>query len=491
MRNSQKSGYGSTQNSLNELEKSHESVKADDIINQTCCKCSYIIEPLLLIHSLAACIIGAAYGQFIYARIFNRIINDETTNMINVNNESKIINSTKFQLEDSILSIPLFTSSSYPSSLSNSFTIFQSFTDNNTTNLCNTVTNSSIAPSDLDYLRVKAQQKTANLLFICSLCGGIPCIIATNILGANCNKLGRKFLILLTSICTTFRVFVYFILSVYPSLPDYLFYICSLLDGLVGSGGTYSLALYCYITDITSDNDRSYRLTFINYIGSLANLLISLACGYIIKYFGFIYLFLSSFLLYLFACFYIIFFIPETLAELKTKTFLQRIKSCSLKHIKNSFLVFLRKNHPIRKNEAKRRSDEASRPLLSDNDANKKSDDIRQRLVMILVVTANLIYNGGAGGIGAIFTLYLLNTPFCWDSIHLSVYSVYATIVGFSTALIVSKFIKINDILICIASSISYFASLFVYAFASQTRDIYIGIYNFEFKKKNKIFKFN
>jgi hypothetical protein len=68
-----------------------------------------------------------------------------------------------------------------------------------------------------------------------------------------------------------------------------------------------------------------------------------------------------------------------------------------------------------------------------------------------------------------------MNRPFCFDSIDLSNYSVFATIVSLCMSLLVSKLLNINDLIICILSVGSYMASLFCYIYATNSNFIYLG----------------
>ena len=123
------------------------------------------------------------------------------------------------------------------------------------------------------------------------------------------------------------------------------------------------------------------------------------------------------------------------------------------------------------------KNDADRQPLIADSSQNelKECGSVRQRLVINLVIFANLIYCLAGGGIGSIFTLYIMNTPFCWDSVHISYFSVYSTLVHFISSLIVTRFIKVNDILICICSALSYVTALVLYAVATDSMGIYIG----------------
>lgn len=88
---------------------------------------------------------------------------------------------------------------------------------------------------------------------------------------------------------------------------------------------------------------------------------------------------------------------------------------------------------------------------------------------------ANLIYLFGAVGVGSIFTLFIMNAPFCFDSIQISNFSVFATVLSLFVSLLISKFIRVNDVIICILSTLSYFVSIFFFILAQDATFIYLG----------------
>lgn len=88
---------------------------------------------------------------------------------------------------------------------------------------------------------------------------------------------------------------------------------------------------------------------------------------------------------------------------------------------------------------------------------------------------ANFIYVFGTVGIGSIFTLFIMNAPYCFDSIQISNFSVFSTVVSLLVSLLISKFVRVNDLIICILATASYFAAVFCYIFGGTTYDIYLA----------------
>ena len=251
----------------------------------------------------------------------------------------------------------------------------------------------------------------------------------------------------------------------------------------------FYLSLYCYISDFTSPASRSYRITFLNNLSTVANLCVTFGCGYVIKYYGYFYLFLTSAILMAIALIYTIFLIPEPLVELYDKSMLQRLKNCSIKRTLNCFNVYFSRENERRAKEKDSEpvvastliSNEESESLLpkssGEADAVSKGEPkmSKQTFVLLLIVFANFIYNFGTIGVASIFNLYLMNSPFCFDSVDISNYSVFSTVVSLIMSLFVSKLLKINDILICILSVTSCFASMFCYIFGTTQDYLYLG----------------
>ncbi len=489
-------------------------------VEQSVCQCSYIVEPVAFIQNLAASIMGFSLGQFIYNRIFTRLL-DEASRQANDTNSSNMSFSYNLLSE-----LPVFvqkSSSLLSNQTNNNSCAGLDPTNNNNNNGSQLLTllmshfstssspylpstmhspihhphhlysaHFSLSPSDIDRIRTQAQEQTANLYFISSLFSGIPVIIMTNLLGANCSNLGRKTLMLIYLFLMSLKFLLIFLQCVYPEWPDWLFYVGAFIEGICGSGGIFYLALYCYISDYTSQSSRSFRITFLNNMNSLASLCVTFACGYVIKFYGYFYLFLTSAILMFIAFVYTVFLIPESLRELKSVSYWQRLKRCSIKRVFKSYQVYFNNknitNQPSLSQEQQNSRDRDEEDI--DQNVNETSSLLersntstaaspthveKQTLVLFLIIMANFIYVFGTNGISSIFTLFIMNAPYCFDSIAISHYSIFSTVFALFMSLFVSKFIRVNDVIICIISVGSYFASVFCYIYGSDVNYIYLG----------------
>lgn len=331
-----------------------------------------------------------------------------------------------------------------------------------------------LSPEIMNRIQTEAQEQTANLYFEMALYSSIPVIIMTNLLGVNCSNLGRKCLMLIYLSMLSLRYLLFLLQCIYPAWPDYLFLVGAILEGMSGGSGVLYLAFFSYISDLTSARSRSFRISLLGNINTAASLCTLYACGIVIKYYGYFHLFLTSVCLILFALLYTIFLVPETLVEIKHKNIFQRIRSCSVRKCFNCFKVYF--------NE-KEHKDALIQPATGDDDDNetflllsrKRQTLQKQTWVLLTIVLANFIYVFGANGIGSIFTLFIMNSPFCFDSIEISKYSVFSTFVQLVFSMIISKFLRINDLIICCFSVLSLFSSVFFYIYGNSAIYIYAG----------------
>lgn len=464
---------------------------AQAIMSQALCHCSYIVEPMAFIQNLASAIVNISLGQFIYNRILTRLIDQATGGgSPNTTNSSlpsfysfgNASNGSVCAQQDPGNNGSKLLASSIMSSLSTTFSAssymlaqlpFQPFIE--PIYEPHRMLQGKLTPDDYQRIRTQAQEETADLYFMSSLCIGIPVILMTNLLGVNCSTLGRKTLMLVFLIAMTIKFSLLFLQSVYTDWPDWVFYVGAFIEGCSGSSGVFYLSLYCFISDYTSPGSRSYRITFINYLNSAATLCVTFACGYVIKYYGYTYLFLTSSILMAISLVYTALFIPEPLAQLQEKTLWQRLRSCSIKKTVNCFTVYFSEENEQRRHKRRQDTEETENLLNGEENEDAIPRVSKQTFVLLLIVFANFIYNFGTIGIASIFSLYIMNEPFCFDSIEISHYVVFATLVSLVASLFVSKLFKVNDVLICILSVASYFASVFCYIFGNTSFYIYVG----------------
>ncbi len=446
---------------LNENEQEIEKIESNN--------CSYIVEPVAFIYNLASSIISISLSQFIYNKILDRLIEQEISNK-NGTNLTTIHPQYSIIMQSNLSNI---CNNNNSSNLTIIPLLFNKY-------------NSSLPPDVLNRIQIEAQEQSANLYFEMALYSSIPVILMTNLLGVNCSNLGRKCLMLLFLFTLSLRYLLFLLQCLYPKWPDWIFHLGAVLEGMSGGSGIFYLALFSCITDLTSPKTRSFRISLLVNISSAASLCVLYICGYVIKYYGYFYLFLASLCLALLALIYTLFFVPETLTDLKHKNLLQRLRDCSIRKCFNCFKVYFN-NDNTDKSSNYNNKDTVSLPTPADNEQdeeetflllskrNKKLSTKKQTWVLLSIVLANFLFSFGVCGIGSIFNLFIMNKPFCFDSIEISKYQIFSGIVSLIFSLIVSKFLKINDLLICCMAVFTYFGSVFFYIYGSSIIYIYAG----------------
>jgi len=380
---------------LNENEQEIEKIESNNS--------SYIVEPVAFIYNLASSIISISLSQFIYNKILDRLIEQESnkngTNLTTIHPQYSII------MQSNLSNI---CNNNNSSNLTIIPLLFNKY-------------NSSLPPDVLNRIQIEAQEQSANLYFEMALYSSIPVILMTNLLGVNCSNLGRKCLMLLFLFTLSLRYLLFLLQCLYPKWPDWIFHLGAVLEGMSGGSGIFYLALFSCITDLTSPKTRSFRISLLVNISSAASLCVLYICGYVIKYYGYFYLFLASLCLALLALIYTLFFVPETLTDLKHKNLLQRLRDCSIRKCFNCFKVYFN-NDNTDKSSNYNNKDTVSLPTPADNEQ-----------------------------------------------------EIFSGIVSLIFSLIVSKFLKINDLLICCMAVFTYFGSVFFYIYGSSIIYIYAG----------------
>jgi len=249
---------------IHRVDEENDETSTKIIIASTCCKSSYIIEPVAFVQNLAASIMNFSLGLFIYNRIFTRLLEQQ--------NHSNTTNNTNF----SFLSHTPDLKHLIPITLLNSNSPLFNTYQNSSSNICANDNSSmknlsnmfeisvmGLSPSEIDAIRTRAQEETSTLYFHCSLISAIPVLVMSNILGVNCSNLGRKTLVVIYLFVITCRYTLVLFQCLYPEWPDWLFYVGAGIEGLGGGSGCFYLALYCFISDLASESSRSFRITFV------------------------------------------------------------------------------------------------------------------------------------------------------------------------------------------------------------------------------------
>ena len=252
-------------------------------------------------------------------------------------------------------------------------------------------TTTTISPDDL------VQESAARLNVFISLAATIPGILISILLGANCDRTGRKALIVLPFIGKVIR---YAILSavVYFDLSDLWIIISVLFDSACGTAGLSVLSYYAYVSDCTTEKNRTTGISTTEVVGVGSKFIPLLTMGVYLQHPNFTQSMLITLGLSLFGLLYSVFLQPESNLKVQHLNFFQQLGQIKFRETTKMFRVFL-----------------------------VKREGHKQRSLLILIC-AHLSLVVMLLGFFCMNYLYLYGAPFCFDSFRVSLTSMAQTV---------------------------------------------------------------
>jgi PCFT/HCP family folate transporter-like MFS transporter 1/3 len=242
------------------------------------------------------------------------------------------------------------------------------------------------------------QSSTASLNVFISLSATLPSIITSILLGANCDRIGRKPLIALPYLGKTIR---YIILTAvaYYNLSNLWIILSVMFDGLFGTAALTILSSFAYVTDCTDRKKRTAGIIITDVIIVSSRFIPLLTVGIYLQEPKFIQTMVFTLLLSLSGFVYCIVLQPESNLNVQHLNFLQQLKQVKFGSVAKVFQVFF-----VKRPEHRQRS-----------------------LLMLVAIHLSLIVM--LMGHTAIYYLYLYGTPFCFDSFGVSLNSLAQTVI--------------------------------------------------------------
>ncbi|XP_067659479.1 lysosomal proton-coupled steroid conjugate and bile acid symporter SLC46A3-like [Haliotis asinina] len=227
---------------------------------------------------------------------------------------------------------------------------------------------------------VKVQQETSNFLLLLAVVNNVPAVFINVILGSTSDYLGRKMLFFIPSVGFFLR-YVFCVVIMALEMDFEYFYIAYFLDGLGGSFGAFLVASFAYTADITSNGrERILATSALEVCLALAACSGMLITGFFIPLVGYLNLNIIM-TCTVFLATVIILFLPETMDNGTKQPW------SPVTHFKNVFgFYFFKKG--------------------------TKARTYRLMLSIFLFAIFSVV------GRTSIETLYVLNRPFCWNSIQ-------------------------------------------------------------------------
>lgn len=238
-------------------------------------------------------------------------------------------------------------------------------------------------------------------------------LIVTPFFSAATDRLGRKWPMMIVSVGVVIRLTINFFVMIFE-LPLLFFVLSSLIMGLTGGMGTLFAALFSYLADITTPENRPLRIAILEAMFGISGVVSEIGVGFWLKVQTYWWPYGCSVVISVINLIYVFFFVPEVRKREGRR--LDFGKFCEDQ--KRVFQTFMPS-----KNQA--------------------------AIPMILVMMAFFIHCVQ----GFNFTIsqeYEMGYPFCWDSVYLGIYSgvtMFSIDVGLVfAAFVFTKFLKIQTL---------------------------------------------
>ena len=158
--------------------------------------------------------------------------------------------------------------------------------------------------------------------------------------GSLSDRYGRK--IPMAAVLTGFIAFalVYIVTALNPSWPVEVLYAATVAVDITGTWVVFNMAVYSYISDVTSTNTRTKRMGILDAVWYLGGPIGTLLGGWLYRTFGYVAVFATSAVMWLICLIYVIAFVRETTATNEIPTDEQ---SGLLRHIISPLRTALRR----------------------------------------------------------------------------------------------------------------------------------------------------
>jgi MFS family permease len=298
--------------------------------------------------------------------------------------------------------------------------------------------------SDNFRIQEDVQQKAAIWGIYFYMSGGFTSIIANFILGAYTDRFGRKFLFILPCVGTIVRTSMA-IVGMHYDLPLYYYIAGYFLEGCTGQIFNIFQITYLYAADITENGKaRSVGIVIVELAFGLGTVAPTLAVGFILEETGsFLIPFYISLGILVFTLF-LIFLLPETYPKAIRN---QRKYTSKFENLRDASDLFF----------------------------SKKNAGRRWMYFTTILVFSFTVYN--LFGRTAMEGLYLLNYPLCWNPTKIGVFGALRLALQQIIGMMSVKLFHIcmNDEMIAIIGCVSYAASFFIEAYATNDLMMYLG----------------
>ncbi|XP_023940065.2 proton-coupled folate transporter-like [Bicyclus anynana] len=282
----------------------------------------------------------------------------------------------------------------------------------------------------------------------------IPVLIILFV-GAWSDKTGKRKACILMPIVGEFITCMGFIINTYylKELPAEVTALTeSIFPAMLGGWFTHFIGVFSYIGDITTNEDRTYRIGIVNLCMSLGYPIGSALSGVLLTWIGYYGIFSLSAGFYLFSIVYGYTCLEDPSPKPRDKKY-------------QGVFGFFKEFFDI------------GLVLETFKVAFRKGEGNRRTRVCLLLIVVFVVFGPlqGEFSILYLFTRYRFN----WDEVKFSIWSTYSIMTNllgtaFSISLF-SNYLKLDDTLLAIISNMSKIVASFAYAFARNDIEIYLA----------------
>jgi len=303
--------------------------------------------------------------------------------------------------------------------------------------------------SDIVELSIKVQKAVSHLNILMAGVGALPAVLTYIILGANCDRIGRRPLLIIPCLGRIIR-FIILLLLIQFNLSDIWLIISTVIDGLFGSNSVLLLGAIAYISDCTTNNQRARAMLLEEAAVALTRIFPLLGIGFWLQYHGYILPISIDLGINLAALIYIFLFQPESCGENNRHIFyfIKQLKQIRLSSIRGTYRVFL-----------------------------IKRTEHNQRTIILLTLIQILLFIVLFGFV-SIHPLYLYGKPLCFNILDLAI----LTSAQFSLMIIISiilsffeKTFIMNSMILPLIGILTYNIHLILFGLAHTVWLLYFG----------------
>jgi len=268
----------------------------------------------------------------------------------------------------------------------------------------------------------------------------LPGIVSLWMLGPYSDRQGRKVAIIVPQLGTLLRC-ISVLAVIYFDLPLYVILMGAFIEGACGGIFMVVSAGFSYVADITTHENRSFRITVLDSCISIGITVSQVATGYLIASVGYFYPFLILTAIVLLSLVAAAIFLPETV----TKDPLVRF--WSLGHFRKAFNLYFRDNGTGR----------------------------RWKLLLSLVIvffSCSVTYASFD-----VQTFYLIDVPFCLSSIQIGYFGAMLSCISAPVSMLMTKFTLsiFGDSGLLLIGAVSTTSYEVVMTFSTKTFLIFMG----------------